>query len=113
MASFNNFVKKTPNYLQKFYYDLIPFERRYGSEFLNTYNFLLNSIEWDRNKLLQYQNEQLLKLIKHSYENVPYYTKLFNLHGIKLNNIQSKEDLKLLPLLTKEIIRDNLEDLKL
>lgn len=112
MASFNNFVKKTPNYLQKFYYDLIPFERRYGSEFLNTYNFLLNSIEWDRNKLLEYQNNELLKLIKHSYENVPYYTNLFDTHGIKLNNIQNKEDLKLLPLLTKEIIRNNINDLK-
>lgn len=112
MASFNNFVKKMPNYLQKFYYDLIPFEKRYGSEFLNTYNFLLNSIEWDTNKLLEYQNNELLRLIKHSYENVPYYTKLFDSHGIKPNHIQSKEDLKLIPYLSKEIIRSNIDDLK-
>ena len=32
-----------------------------------------------KEQIADYQNKKLGKLVKHAYENVPYYTKVFNL----------------------------------
>ncbi len=63
------------------------------------------------NELRKIQNEKLQRLVKHCYETVPYYTKLFNSLGIRPGDIKSREDLTKLPVLTKQIIRDNYDDL--
>ena len=55
---------------------------------------------------------QLKKLLKHVYTNVPYYTKMFNRLKLKPNNIKSLQDLQLLPFLTKENIRNNINNIK-
>lgn len=62
-------------------------------------------------ELREIQNEKLQKLLRHCYETVPYYTRLFDGLGIKPDEIKSREDLKVLPVLTKQIIRDNYDDL--
>jgi len=56
------------------------------------------------------QNAKLKKLVKHCYDTVPYYTHLFDKLGIKPEQIQTREDLKILPVLTKQIIRENYND---
>jgi len=61
------------------------------------------SFEW----LKKQQEKQLRELVSFAYENVPYYTKLFNQLGIKPNDIAVIKDLERLPMLTKRIIRDN------
>ncbi|MDI3544622.1 MAG: hypothetical protein PWQ43_70 [Rikenellaceae bacterium] len=40
--------------------------------------FLMTSQWWSADELKEYQNEKLRALIKHSYENVPYYNELFH-----------------------------------
>lgn len=57
------------------------------------------------------QNQRLQALIQHCYQNVPYYTKLFNRIGLKPEDIQCREDLQKLPVLTKQMVRDNYDDL--
>ena len=57
------------------------------------------------------QDEKLQRLVQHCYKTVPYYTKLFDRLGIKPEQIRTREDLKVLPVLTKQIIRDNYNDL--
>jgi len=54
---------------------------------------------------------QLKKLLNHAYENVPYYRKVFDKRGLKPKDIQDFDDLKKLPYLTKDIVRENLPDL--
>jgi phenylacetate-CoA ligase len=80
--------------------------------FRNTYNFLKKSQNWDETRLEEYQIEQLSKLLEHSYENVPYYTRIFDENGLKTSDIQDFKDLRLLPYLNKDLIRNNLKDLK-
>lgn len=58
------------------------------------------------------QDKKLEKLILHCYKNVPYYTKLFDRLGIKPEDIKTRADLTKLPVLTKQIIRDNYDDLR-
>jgi phenylacetate-CoA ligase len=84
----------------------------YIKTFYDTYTFLQKSQWWSRERLEEYQIRQLQKLLNHAYENVPYYRKVFNERGLKPEDIQDFSDLQKLPFLTKEIIRDNLNDLK-
>jgi len=65
-------------------------------------DFLLKSQWWEKNKLLEYQNERFIKLINHSYQTVPYYNELFKKIGIHPNQIKDLNDLKKIPILTKD-----------
>ena len=64
-----------------------------------------------RKEIFIIQNEKLRKLIRHCYDNVPYYTALFKRLGLTPDDIQSGQDLQKLPVLTKQIIREHYEDL--
>ena len=111
MASLQSLIKKSPSFVQKVYYDVVPFSKRYGKVFSETYDFLLESEKWSREKLEEYQLQEFKKLIYHCYENVPYYTRVFSDRGLTPDDFQSLSDIKKLPFLTKDIIRENLNDL--
>ncbi|NOR77123.1 MAG: phenylacetate--CoA ligase family protein, partial [Methanophagales archaeon] len=96
----------------KYVYGAIPIHIRYGKVFRDTYAFLQESQWWSREQLEEYQLQQLSKLLQHAYENVPYYRRVFDERGLKPKDIQDFKDLQMLPYLTKQIIQDNLEDLK-
>jgi len=51
------------------------------------------------------QDKKLKRLIKHSYEKVPYYRQFFDSLNLKPEDVQSAEDLPKLPLLSKKIIK--------
>ena len=95
----------------KYLYGMVPLSCRYGKVFRETYKFLCESQWWSREKLEVYQMQQLGKLLSHAYENVPYYRKIFDERALKPKDINRLEDLKKLPYLTKDIIRNNLDDL--
>lgn len=112
--SVKQLAKKLPNTIQqplKYIYSVIPRRLRYGKVFWETYNFLQESQWWSREKLEEYQIQQLSRLLRHAYENVPYYRRAFDERGLKPKDIQDFNDFKKLPFLTKEIIQENLEDL--
>ena len=48
-------------------------------------------------------------MIHHCYDTVPYYTKLFNDGGINPDSIKTLDDLKVLPILSKQIVNANPE----
>ncbi len=52
------------------------------------------------------QNERLTAQVKHVYENVKYYRDLMDEKGVKPEDIQSVDDLRKLPFLTKSDLRD-------
>jgi len=107
-------LKKLPYPIKqglKYIYGTIPPRFRYSKVFWDTYNFLQKSQWWSRQRLEEYQLQQLEKLLKHAYENVPYYHRVFDERGLKAKDIQDFNDLKKLPYLTKDIIRDNIQDL--
>jgi phenylacetate-CoA ligase len=79
--------------------------------FRETYAFLQESQWWSREKLEEYQIQQLSKLLFHAYTNVPYYRRVFDERGLKPKDIRNLDDLRKLPYLTKDIIRENLNEL--
>ena len=53
-----------------------------------------------------WQDERLVKQVKHVYDNVPYYRNLMEKRGVKPEDIRSVEDLHKLPFLTKDDLRE-------
>lgn len=83
----------------------------YGS---HIFRELRNSRRYDKmtaGQIREVQDQKLQKLVKHCYETVPYYTKLFDSLGLTPEDIRSADDLAKLPVLTKQTIRDNYDDL--
>lgn len=83
----------------------------YGSCVASKFKEMCKTDFLTEEQVLELQNRKLQKLVKHCYETVPYYTKLFDSLGIDPNQIKTRDDLKVLPVLTKQIIRDNYDDL--
>lgn len=74
------------------------------------YNYsklLQESQWWSYDHLREYQNLKLRKLIKYAYENVEYYHNIFEGRKITPNDVKTSDDLKKIPILTKEIIKRN------
>ena len=82
-----------------------------GREFRETYGFLMESQWWSRERLEEYQLEQLSRLLNHAYDNVPYYRRVFNERGLKPKDIQDFSDLEKLPYLTKDDFREHFGEL--
>ncbi len=83
----------------------------YGSNVVEKLKEMRRSDMLSEAELRDLQNRKLQRLVKHCYETVPYYTRLFDSCGIKPEQIRSREDLQQLPVLTKQIIRDNYDDM--
>lgn len=76
--------------------------------------YLVNMVKrtyLNRDRLIKYQNKNLGKIIKHAYHCVPFYHKKFKELGIKPNNIKTVKDLSRLPIISKDEIRKNLNEM--
>lgn len=56
----------------------------------------------------QLQLRRLRRLLQHAYEHVGYYRELFQTAGLDPDDIRTLDDLRQLPPLTKQAVRDNL-----
>lgn len=66
---------------------------------------------WTKEAVTEWQKQELQKFIKHAYEHTVYYKRLFDDLGLLPENIQSLDDLKKLPIITKEIINRHYNEL--
>ncbi len=72
----------------------------------------LEKSQWSKKERLEeYQLKRLQIILKQAYEKVPYYQKLFRESGISPTDIASLEDLKKIPLLSKNDLRKNFKRL--
>jgi len=78
----------------------------YGKTFLYWSAFLKASQYWNRERLEAFQVEQMRSLLGHAAHHVPYYRKLFADHGINVQQVQSLDDMSVIPYLAKETVRD-------
>jgi len=95
----------------KYIYGKIPAKIRLGKIFWETYNFLQESQNWSRGRMEEYQLAQLRAILKHAYDNVPYYRNLFNEYGIDIGKINDLNDFKRIPYLDKDTVKKNIDKL--
>lgn len=80
---------------------------RYGKIFWKYLSEYRTRDTWSYAALCEYRDNRLRKMIKHCYETVPYYKTLFDDGGINPKSIKNLDDLKKLPVLTKDIVNEN------
>jgi phenylacetate-CoA ligase len=69
-------------------------------------------LDWNKDKLEKYKNEQLRKVVNYAFENVRFYHKLFKNSGVSPADIKNAHDLSKLPIIRKTEMRQyNREDL--
>ena len=101
---------------------LTPFQKFRHSLWMNYHGFSLNQVldhyqafqdsqKRSLNENLDLQWQQVCRLLRHSYEQVPYYRELFDKNGVTPSTIKTVEDFQKIPLLTKEIIQNQGESL--
>jgi phenylacetate-CoA ligase len=84
-------------------------KKRYGNLYFKFLKKLGQRDYSDIEHEKKYQQQEMQKLIKHAYEKSPFYRELYK--GIDIRTIQSIEDLKKLPILEKEAVRNNMESM--
>ncbi|MDB4453350.1 hypothetical protein N9123_00315 [Pseudomonadales bacterium] len=65
----------------------------------------------DSLSIVDFQNLKLSRLLKHAYQHVPYYQRLFQAAGLFDISDIDHHSLKCLPILTKALVKDNFDDL--
>lgn len=76
---------------------------------LRFYNDFTRNINTSEEKIYKDQNSRLVHMIEYCYENISYYRDLFDSIGLKPKDIAGKEDLYKIPILTKSILKKNIE----
>jgi phenylacetate-CoA ligase len=89
-------------------YGLKIYRREYGKKFKAAL------AEFDKRQWLplaqikEYQNEQLRHLIKHAYDNVPFYNKSMRELNLKPGDFKTVDDLYKLPIITRDDLKKSL-----
>lgn len=81
----------------------------YGCSVSKKLSFLEESQRWNLKDLEKYQNKKLKQLMRHAYNNVPYYHNLLRSLNLNGDDFKTKGDLSKLPILTKDEIRKSPE----
>lgn len=81
------------------------YKQRYGGNHAKYLNSLLKSQYYSKEDISELQRNELLRILKHSIQNVPYYRDVCKQSGLSIDDFNSLEDMKKLPILEKEKIR--------
>lgn len=93
-------------------YGLLQKWERESNAFQRIYSELKQTERWSTEQLESLQSERLQLLIRHAYENVPYYRRIFDDRKLRPGDIRTPMDLYKLPVLTKQDVRRNASDLR-
>lgn len=102
----------SPVFLQNFFCTAKGFvekKRRFGGNFSKYLSFLKETQWYTEEKINEYQIAKVNSIIKICNDNVPYYKKMWK---NRMPIIQNLDDLKKIPILTKEDIHSNYESLR-
>jgi len=92
-------------------YAWFPMRIRYGRILKQNRDFLDKSQWWSSERHLEYQWQQMKKLITHAYDNIAYYHDIMEQANLNPDDFRSFEDWSKLPFLTKDLIRKHKEEL--
>jgi phenylacetate-CoA ligase len=81
-----------------------------GQEYWQFKAFLQRAQWWDRHRIEAWQLERLREIVRYAYGHVPGYHLLYRDAGVRPADIVSLESIRLLPLTTKELLRDHVKD---
>lgn len=111
LRSVYNGVPKPVKIAVDMVYGLIPNSLRYGRGYRRTLELLSRSQWWSLEQHEAYQLARMKELLTYSYEHVPYYRRVFDDCGFDPYSFSKIEEIEVLPLLNKDLVREHFEDL--
>lgn len=84
------------------------FTQRYGKRYWEYREFCRDFDLWSLEDQLEYQSRELAKFVRYAYNHSPFYRRLYD--GIDVSIVQSPDDLPMLPIVDKEMLRANIDD---
>lgn len=103
--------EKTPYWMKAPFSKIIRNKLIKNSVFNNTMNMLITSDGLSEEQLKEKQLICLKDALIHAKDHSPYYRKLFSEYSFTPATVTDVEDIKCLPLLTKEILKENLDEI--
>lgn len=82
-------------------------KQRYGKIYTEHRAFLRDFDTWPLAEKLEYQRKALVSFINHAYQHSAFYRELYQ--DIDITSIRNVDDLKLLPIVDKEMLRENMD----
>ena len=82
-----------------------------GRRIGHLYKKLMEREYWTAQQWQEYQESLMRSFVRHCYDNVVYYRKQFEKHHLHPNDIKTVGDLRKIPILIKEQVRNNLKEL--
>jgi phenylacetate-CoA ligase len=79
--------------------------QRFGTDYEKKLREIAERDTWRAEQFMDYQQQELCRLVRHAAARVPYYRKQFNDQGIDPASIRGSADLPLLPILEKPAVR--------
>ncbi|MDQ1769214.1 phenylacetate--CoA ligase family protein [Labilibaculum euxinus] len=84
---------------------------KFGYRFSKELQRIADLYSISESQLLELKNQEFVKQYQNAFTNSKFYNKLYQEHGLNLNSIQSTDDAKLIPIITKEDIRHRVDEL--
>ena len=105
MASLRNTISY---YLAKIpWYRRMSVCRHYGPKFKDYYRSTRQQEWFSPEQMKEYQNRHFLKIVRHAFDNVPFYRDFYAQAGLRKEMIRSIDDIEKLPCIDKETVRTN------
>lgn len=79
--------------------------------FWDRYRSLIDSESASTSEISAYQDAQVARLVMHAYGTVPYYRRIMDGLGLKPRDVACRGDLKKLPILRKQDVIENFDEL--
>lgn len=111
MEKLEKIYEKSPIFIQNLMISVKGFFNyfeRYGKAYKEYYKELKELDKLKLEEKIEYQNKELVKFINYAYNNSKFYHELYK--DINISEIKTVEDLKKLPIVTKEMIRNNINE---
>ena len=111
MMRYQGIYDRSPIFFQNFMATVYGYKskrNRYGKAYWDHLEYLKKVHQYSREQLEELQFDELMKLLRNTVANSKFYRELYD--GIDIESFTSIDDLKQLPIVTKEMIRQNIDD---
>jgi len=88
-------------------YGFVLHRRRYGAEHDAMLRFLMQSRQWSRDQLKDYEFRRLKDTVEYANRWVPYYRNLWKQIGFDPRDVRSLDDFRRLPVTEKQIVKQD------
>jgi phenylacetate-CoA ligase len=82
-------------------------DHAFGQKMMQRLKYLEKAQWWSPEQIERERDQALQQLVRIAYYEVPYYHELMEISGLRPGDIRKPEDLRRLPIATKEILRSN------